>query len=200
MLANTDTNTNLLESQLLHNAQKSIGEINFQQNNADLMHYIFDNYKERIIKIVRHMNPPNIDPEDIVQDTMVTLTKKLASQFLSKSQISTYIHKCVVNIVLMALRKKQYVCEHTTAGGDIVNKKDAISFEISNFVDSIYLSKIISRLPPGYKKILILHDIYGYEHEEIAVICNISSGTSKSQLHKARMRMKQILSEDTIIN
>lgn len=190
------TNSNP-ESELFYNAQRSINGSNFQKNNAELMEYIFNNYKDRILKIVRRMNPQNIDPEDILQDTIVALTKKLASQFKYRSQISTYIHRYTVNIILMALRKKQYACEHTTENGDIIRTKDNIDFETVNLDNNIYLRRLISKLPPGYKKIFVLHDVYGYEHEEIAKICNISSGTSKSQLHKARMSLRKMISERT---
>ncbi|MDX6694664.1 MAG: hypothetical protein QOF02_2267, partial [Blastocatellia bacterium] len=60
-------------------------------------------------------------------------------------------------------------------------------------VDRIALDKAISQLPPGYKSVFLLHDVEGHEHEEVAKILGCSVGTSKSQLHKARMKLRRLL-------
>jgi RNA polymerase sigma-70 factor (ECF subfamily) len=60
-------------------------------------------------------------------------------------------------------------------------------------LDRIGLTKAVSELPPGYKSVFLLHDVEGYEHEEVARILKISVGTSKSQLHKARLKLRGLL-------
>ena len=60
-------------------------------------------------------------------------------------------------------------------------------------VDRIALDKAIAQLPPGYRAVFVLHDIEGHEHEEVARMLNVAVGTSKSQLHKARMRLRALL-------
>jgi RNA polymerase sigma-70 factor (ECF subfamily) len=60
-------------------------------------------------------------------------------------------------------------------------------------VDRIALDNAISQLPPGYRTTFVLHDIEGYEHEEVARMMGCSVGTSKSQLHKARMKLRMLL-------
>ncbi len=62
-------------------------------------------------------------------------------------------------------------------------------------VDRVNLQRAIEQLPPGYKSVFVLHDIQGYEHNEIAQIMTCSIGNSKSQLHKARMRLRELLQE-----
>jgi RNA polymerase sigma-70 factor (ECF subfamily) len=60
-------------------------------------------------------------------------------------------------------------------------------------VDRIALDKAVSQLPPGYRAVFVLHDVEGHEHEEVARLLGCSVGTSKSQLHKARMKLRQLL-------
>jgi RNA polymerase sigma-70 factor (ECF subfamily) len=64
-------------------------------------------------------------------------------------------------------------------------------------IDRIALDKAIAQLPPGYRSVFLLHDVEGYEHEEVADMLGCSVGTSKSQLHKARMRLRQLLTKKT---
>ena len=66
---------------------------------------------------------------------------------------------------------------------------------LSGSVDRVHLERAVQELPPGYKSIFVLHDVQGYEHNEIAQIMNCSIGNSKSQLHKARMRLRELLQE-----
>ena len=67
--------------------------------------------------------------------------------------------------------------------------------ERPRFVDRIALDKAISELPPGYRTVFVLHDVEGFEHEEVADMLGVSVGTSKSQLHKARMRLRDLLNK-----
>ncbi|HKE05954.1 MAG TPA: RNA polymerase sigma factor, partial [Blastocatellia bacterium] len=69
--------------------------------------------------------------------------------------------------------------------------------ERPRFVDRIALDKAISELPPGYRTVFVLHDVEGFEHEEVADMLGVSVGTSKSQLHKARMRLRELLNKKT---
>ena len=71
----------------------------------------------------------------------------------------------------------------------------APDIRLSGSVDRVHLERAVQQLPPGYKSIFVLHDVQGYEHNEIAEIMNCSIGNSKSQLHKARMRLRELLQE-----
>ncbi len=67
-------------------------------------------------------------------------------------------------------------------------------------VDRIALERAIQQLPPGYRSVFVLHDVEGYEHDEIARMMSISAGTSKSQLHKARLKLRQLLRQQAALN
>src|SRR5260370_255679 len=66
---------------------------------------------------------------------------------------------------------------------------------LTGWIGRVHLERAIEQLPPGYKQVFVLHDIQGFEHNEIAGIMNCSIGNSKSQLHKARMRLRELLQE-----
>jgi RNA polymerase sigma-70 factor, ECF subfamily len=100
-----------------------------------------------------------------------------------------------VNQVLMHFRKRGVKLEHTSEEGDFTNviETPLQSTRRISMVDRIDLDKAIAELPPGYRTVFILHDVEGYEHEEISRLLKVSVGTSKSQLHKARMRLRDLL-------
>jgi RNA polymerase sigma-70 factor (ECF subfamily) len=129
------------------------------------------------------------------------LFRKIAT-FRGESAFSTWLHRLSVNVVLMRLRKKTLAetsLDETTepdeeSGGP---RKDigGPDLRLSGSVDRVNLERAVEQLPPGYRSIFVLHDVQGYEHNEIAAIMHCSIGNSKSQLHKARMRLRQLLQE-----
>jgi RNA polymerase sigma-70 factor, ECF subfamily len=104
-----------------------------------------------------------------------------------------------VNQVLMHFRKRTVKFEKTTEEGEtpvqIVNGTE--NQAKMPIVDKIALDSAIAQLPDGYRNVFVLHDIEGYEHEEVARILGCSVGTSKSQLHKARLKMRKLLQKKT---
>jgi RNA polymerase sigma-70 factor (ECF subfamily) len=102
-----------------------------------------------------------------------------------------------VNHVLMHFRKRRVRSEITTEDGEMPDQIDPDSDNPLNapHVDRIALKTAIDKLPPGYRKVFLLHDVEGFEHEEIATILRCSSGTSKSQLHKARLKLRKLLAQ-----
>jgi RNA polymerase sigma-70 factor (ECF subfamily) len=103
-----------------------------------------------------------------------------------------------VNVVLMHLRKKGLPVvslEETTEGEEDTPKKDfgAEDANLAGSIDRLRLKNAVERLPPGYRAIFVLHDVEGYEHNEIATLVGCSIGNSKSQLHKARMKLREFL-------
>jgi RNA polymerase sigma-70 factor (ECF subfamily) len=142
--------------------------------------------------------------EDLTQESFMQAFRKI-SAFRSESMFSTWLHRIVVNAVFMHMRHQNTArlnrsseCSLNTA----LTEDDERTYEtrigiqdgaLISCVDRIALSRAISQLAPGYRMIFILHDIDGYEHGEIATILDCSIGTSKSQLHKARMRLRRLL-------
>jgi len=103
-----------------------------------------------------------------------------------------------VNVVLMQLRKKGLPVvplEETFESEDESPRKEpgAEDVRLTGSIDRLQLQQAIVDLPPGYRTIFVLHDVEGYEHNEIAAMVGCSIGNSKSQLHKARMRLRELL-------
>jgi len=136
------------------------------------------------------------DAEDLTQEVYVQLFRKIGS-FRGESAFSTWLHRMTVNQVLMHFRKRSVKSEKTSEDGElpeqvVVGSSNPLKMAV---VDRIALAKAIGGLPPGYKKIFLLHDVHGFEHEEIARMLGLSVGTSKSQLHKARQKLRKLLGE-----
>ena len=142
------------------------------------------------------------EAEDLTQDAFLQLFRKI-STFRGESAFSTWLHRLAVNVVLMRLRKKSA----TEISLEEVTEPDEESdgprrdfggpdLRLSGSVDRLNLQRAVEQLPPGYKTVFVLHDVQGYEHNEIATIMHCSIGNSKSQLHKARMRIRELLHEN----
>jgi RNA polymerase sigma-70 factor, ECF subfamily len=141
------------------------------------------------------------EAEDLTQEAFLQLFRKIAT-FRGESAFSTWLHRLAVNVVLMRLRKKSA----TESSLDEMTEPDEESggprrdfgmpdLRLSGSIDRVNLQRAVDQLPPGYKAVFVLHDVQGYEHNEIAEIMDCSIGNSKSQLHKARMRLRELLHE-----
>lgn len=142
------------------------------------------------------------DAEDLMQEAFLQLFRKIGT-FRGESAFSTWLHRMTVNVVLMRLRKKALPVaslEETTEPDEETGgpRKDigAPDLRLSGAVDRVNLERSIDKLPPGYRTVFVLHDVQGYEHNEIAGIMGCSVGNSKSQLHKARTKLRDLLQEE----
>ena len=138
------------------------------------------------------------EAEDLTQEVFIQLYHKIGS-FRGDSAFTTWLHRMTVNQVLMHFRKRTVKFEKTTEEGEtpvqiVIGTENQSKMPI---VDKIALDSAIALLPDGYKKVFVLHDVEGYEHEEVARILGCSVGTSKSQLHKARLKMRKLLQKKT---
>jgi RNA polymerase sigma-70 factor (ECF subfamily) len=141
------------------------------------------------------------EAEDLAQEAFLQLFRKIGT-FRGESAFSTWLHRLTVNVVLMKLRKKtipESSLEEQTEPDEETGgpRKDfgAQDNQLTGSVDRINLQRAVQELPPGYRAVFELHDIQGYEHNEIASIMGCSIGNSKSQLHKARTRLRELLHE-----
>ncbi len=141
------------------------------------------------------------EAEDLTQEAFLQLFRKIAT-FRGESAFSTWLHRLAVNVVLMKLRKKsgnetslEEVTEPDEESGGPRRDFGAPDLRLSGSIDRVNLQRAVEQLPPGYKSVFVLHDVQGYEHNEIAGIMGCSIGNSKSQLHKARMRLRELLNE-----
>jgi len=157
---------------------------------------LYERHQRRVYSLCLRMAANATEAEDLSQEVFVQLFRKVGS-FRGESAFTTWLHRLTVNHVLMHFRKKGVRLEKTTDEGEISEMQDFIQAvtERPRFIDRIALDKAISELPPGYRTVFVLHDVEGFEHEEVAAMLGVSVGTSKSQLHKARMRLRDLINK-----
>jgi RNA polymerase sigma-70 factor, ECF subfamily len=169
-----------------------------KQGDARAFQELYDKHKRRVYSLCLRMTANTAEAEDLTQEAFLQLYRKIAT-FRGESAFSTWLHRLSVNVVLMHLRKKSLPVvsleETTQAGEEDSPKRDfgAEDLALAGSIDRLQLQKAVDDLPPGYRTIFVLHDIEGYEHNEIAGIVGCSIGNSKSQLHKARMKLRDLL-------
>lgn len=157
---------------------------------------LFERHNRRVYSLCLRMTHNVSQAEDLAQEVFVQLFRKIGS-FRGDSAFTTWLHRLTVNQVLMHFRKAKVRDEKTTEDGETPDKivTGTENPDRMPVVDRIALDNAIAQLPPGYRAIFILHDVEGYEHEEIARMRGCSVGTSKSQLHKARMKLRRLLKQ-----
>jgi len=173
-----------------------------QAGNAAAFEFLYQLHGRRVYALCLRMVGNPADAEDLMQEAFLQLFRKIGT-FRGESAFSTWLHRMTVNVVLMRLRKKSLPTDslEETLEPDAENsgpKRDvgAPDLRLSGAVDRVNLERSIEKLPPGYRTVFVLHDVQGYEHNEIAGIMGCSVGNSKSQLHKARTRLRELLQEE----
>src|ERR1700739_525760 len=173
-----------------------------QSGDSAAFEFLYQLHGRRVYALCLRMVNNPADAEDLMQEAFLQLFRKIGT-FRGESAFSTWLHRMTVNVVLMRLRKKSLPTDslEETLEPDAENsgpKRDvgAPDLRLSGAVDRVNLERSIEKLPPGYRTVFVLHDVQGYEHNEIAGIMGCSVGSSKSQLHKARTRLRELLQEE----
>jgi RNA polymerase sigma-70 factor (ECF subfamily) len=163
---------------------------------ASAFERLYQQHNRRVYSICLRMLGNPTEAEDLTQDVFVQLFRKIGS-FRGDSAFTTWLHRMTVNQVLMHFRKRGVRMESTTDDGELPILIAVGTDRPSHMpiIDNIALERAIAELPPGYRTVFTLHDIEGWEHEEIARRLGCTVGTSKSQLHKARMRIRALLNK-----
>ena len=164
---------------------------------AEAFEALYNLHKRRVYSLCLRMTANTAAAEDLTQEAFLQLFRKIGT-FRGESAFSTWLHRMSVNVVLMQLRKKGLPVvslEETMETEEDAPRKElgADDARLAGSVDRMQLQRSIAALPPGYRMIFLLHDVEGYEHNEIAAMVGCSIGNSKSQLHKARMKLREIL-------
>jgi RNA polymerase sigma-70 factor (ECF subfamily) len=170
-----------------------------QRGESEAFADLFHAHKARIYSICLRMTNNTAQAEDLTQDAFLQVFRKL-STFKGNSALSTWLYRIAVNTVLMHFRKKALkqisLDEPSSHDATMVRREyGGRDGRLSGAVDRITLTRAIKDLPAGYRTIFLLHEIEGYEHQEIAKILDCSVGNSKSQLHKAKLRIREFLTE-----
>ena len=168
-----------------------------KQGDAEAFEALYDLHKRRVYSLCLRMTANTAEAEDLTQEAFLQLFRKIAT-FRGESAFSTWLHRMAVNVVLMRLRKKGLPLvplDDTVESEEESPKKElgAQDSVLAGSVDRMELQRAVEALPPGYRSIFVLHDVEGYEHNEIADLVGCSIGNSKSQLHKARMKLRDLL-------
>ena len=172
-----------------------------QQGDAEGFERLYKLHSRRVYALcLRMMKGNTSEAEDLTQEAFLHLFRKIGT-FRAESAFSTWLHRLTFNIVLMRLRKKTVAemvsLEETNnpdeEKGGLVKEIGVADLRLSGLVDQVNLQRAVNQLPLGYRSIFLLHDVEGYEHNEIANMLGCSIGNSKSQLHKARVILRQLL-------
>lgn len=160
---------------------------------------LYSRHNRRVYSLCLRMTQNVTEAEDLTQEAFIQLFRKIGS-FRGDSAFTTWLHRLTVNQVLMHFRKRSVKLEKTTEEGEtpvqvVQGTENPNQMPI---VDRIALDKAIAQLPPGYRSVFVLHDVEGHEHEEIAKMLGVAVGTSKSQLHKARMKLRALLKQQNL--
>ena len=187
----------------IDNVQLSEAEAIRRACNGDraVFEYLYQLHSRRVYGLCLRMVGNTAEAEDLTQEAFLLLLRKIHT-FRGESAFSTWLHRLAVNLVLMRLRKKCPPMVSIEATPDPDDETASATMDIGapdllldGSLDRINLERCIERLPVGYRTIFVLHDIQGYEHNEISEILGRSVGDSKSQLHKARTRLREHLHE-----
>jgi len=169
-----------------------------QAGNSACFEVLYHQYKRRVYSLCLRMISEPAEAEELAQEAFLQVYRKIHT-FRGESAFSTWLHRLVVNVVLMHLRKKvlpQLPLEELLQprGEDEPRREFGehdSTLRVAN--ERVVLERAIAYLPPGYRLIFVLHDVEGYEHKEIADMLGCTVGNSKSQLHKARLRLRALL-------
>ena len=168
-----------------------------KQGDAEAFEFLYHLHKRRVYSLCLRMTGNPASAEDLAQEAFLQLFRKIDT-FRGESAFSTWLHRMSVNVVLMQLRKKSLPVvpiDDALEGDDDVPRKEpgAPDVRLAGSIDRLHLQRAVDELPPGYRTIFVLHDVEGFEHNEIAVMVGCSIGNSKSQLHKARIKLRELL-------
>jgi len=170
-----------------------------QAGDIEAMTWIYERYRRRIFNLCLRMLRDQADAEDLMQDVFVQLFRKI-STFRGESAFSTWLHRLAVNMVLMDIRSRNSK-RYSFVPIETSNEEDDSLYEqlgredegLRTSLDRMTILDAMESLPPGYRMVFLLHDVHGYEHQEIAEILSCSVGNCKSQLHKARLKMRRLI-------
>jgi RNA polymerase sigma-70 factor, ECF subfamily len=159
---------------------------------------LFRAHQKRIYRLCLRMIGNVAEAEDLTQEAFLQVFRKIHT-FRGESAFSTWLHRLAVNVVLMRLRKKkpQEISVDCAPQNEQSERQEwefaAPDLELTGVVDRVSLEYAVSKLAEGYREVFLMHDVLGYEHHEIAEALGYSVGNSKSQLHKARLKLRQLL-------
>jgi len=169
-----------------------------QEGDAAAFEYLYKANSKRVYSLCLRMLRNTSDAEDLTQQIFLGVFRKIGT-FRGDACFSTWLHRVAVNAVLMHLRRKKpdeidaRRSNPNDGNADASQEFGASDTSMLGAIDRLNLARAIGRLPAGYKRLFLLHDVMGYQHNEIAKLVGCSIGCSKSQVHRARKRLQHLL-------
>jgi RNA polymerase sigma-70 factor (ECF subfamily) len=160
--------------------------------------YLYEAHCKRVFGLCLRMIKNPAEAEDLTQAAFLQVYRKIGT-FRGESGFSTWLYRVTANVVLMHLRRKKpteilvETLQCPSSNGEVSCEYGPSDTSMLGAVERLNLMRAIRKLPAGYKKLFLLHDVFGYQHNEIAGLLGCSTGCSKSQLHKARKRLRRLL-------
>lgn len=166
------------------------------QGDREAFAFVYRSYSQFVHRVCLRMLRNPADAEDAAQDVFVRVFLKI-NTFRGDSAFSSWLYRLTTNVVLMRFRRDKHnytsLGDYTKDDGDPISEIGGLDLNLTGLLGWIDLQAALDVLPDGYKAAFILHEVLGYEHKEIAAILGYSVGNSKSQLHKARRRLRKLL-------
>lgn len=165
--------------------------------NAAAFDEIYSRHRSFVYNVALRMTGNSADAEDLTQESFVSVLRRVGS-FRGEASFTTWLYRIVINQVKMHFRYRRSRPEIHLSDGEIPELWLAMAHRTdprAQLIDGLAIEKAMLMLPPGYRPAFILHDIEGYKHGEAARLTGHTVGTSKSQLHKARVRLRAVLSK-----
>jgi RNA polymerase sigma-70 factor (ECF subfamily) len=159
-----------------------------QQGDEEAIRDLYRRYAPRVNAVVRRLAGDDALAEDWTQEAWVRAFRALPS-FRGEARFSTWLHRIAVNSALHGRRWRERRVTHEVSlsvSAEQCDRADPVALRIA-------LQRALDRLPEGMRQIIVLHDVEGYTHEDIGDLLGIAAGTSKSQLFKARARLREML-------
>ncbi|MBV9959944.1 MAG: sigma-70 family RNA polymerase sigma factor [Acidobacteria bacterium] len=177
--------------------QQPVNELVSRAAKGDMAAFeeIHRRYRRFVYAAALRMTGNPADAEDLAQESFIVLMQKIGS-FRGEAAFTTWLYRLTVNQVLMYLRRRKCRPEDQTSDGNMPEYRSggAGTVNSSAVLDRLAIERAVGALPPGYRSAFILYDVEGYQHKEIARIMGCEIGTAKSQLHRARAKLRRLLS------
>jgi RNA polymerase sigma-70 factor, ECF subfamily len=169
-----------------------------QQGEPGAFEELYRAHAGRLYNLVFRMAGSTEEAEDLLQEVFLHAHRKLGT-FRGNSSLGTWLYRLAVNHCLDFLRGRQAKMARVTDSLDAEGAAEpsAVTPVVPTAVSRLDLERAMERLPQGCRAAFVLHDIEGFEHREVAKMLGISEGTSKSQVHKARMKLRALLGSKT---
>jgi len=154
---------------------------------------LYERHSRRVYSLCLRMTGNAAEAEDLTQEVFIQLIRKIDS-FRGESKFTTWLHRLTVNQVLMHFRRRKHFPEPMPTEIELERLSRISIPELSQpLVQRIILDAALTQLPAGCRAVFLKFDVEGYQHAEIAKLFGCSVGNSKSQLHKARRKLRRLL-------